>query len=173
VRASVAQAAMIGNPVSMPRVIQLVETYNELAGRERVFFIQVTEQAIMDWQLRANRNGHIACTHGGECLAGLYQAVQQGVVTPAETAVVDATAHALKFAGFQELYFENRFPAEFDIVPDGDLINAPKFMSPPTLEKVPAPGRPLQGEDLNRFLRVITEAIATDLKLRKKTLGMP
>jgi threonine synthase len=68
---SVAQAAMIGNPVSMPRVIQLVEHYNAAAGRQRVHFVQVTEQAIMDWQLRANRNGHIACTHGGECLAGL------------------------------------------------------------------------------------------------------
>ncbi|MCK7510692.1 MAG: hypothetical protein MZV70_45945, partial [Desulfobacterales bacterium] len=28
-----AQAAMIGNPVSMPRVIHLVERYNQTAGR--------------------------------------------------------------------------------------------------------------------------------------------
>ncbi|MCP3951750.1 MAG: threonine synthase, partial [Desulfobacterales bacterium] len=68
---SVAQAAMIGNPVSMPRVIHLVDRYNRMAGRERVFFTEVTEQEIMDWELNANRNGHIACTHGGECLAGL------------------------------------------------------------------------------------------------------
>jgi threonine synthase len=170
VRASVAQAAMIGNPVSMPRVIQLVQTYNELAGRERVFFMQVAEQAIMDWQLQANRNGHIACTHGGECLAGLRQAVQQGIVGQAETAVVDATAHALKFAGFQELYFENRFPAEFDITPDGDLINAPVLMRPAGLAKVPAPGAPLHGEELKRFVSAVTEAIAADLNLRKKTV---
>jgi threonine synthase len=168
VRASVAQAAMIGNPVSMPRVIQLVQTYNEMAGCERVFFLQVTEQAIMDWQLRANRNGHIACTHGGECLAGLHQAVQQGIVRKSETAVVDATAHALKFAGFQELYFENRFPAEFEITPDGDLINSTVLMRPAALE-VPAPGRPLHGEDLERFVGAITEAIAADLKLHPKS----
>ena len=43
--------------------------YNRLAGRQRVHFVQVTEQQIMDWQLKANKNGHIACTHGGECLA--------------------------------------------------------------------------------------------------------
>src|SRR5210317_1011431 len=39
VKPSVAQAAMIGNPVSMPRVIHLVEKYNQLADRQRVFFI--------------------------------------------------------------------------------------------------------------------------------------
>jgi threonine synthase len=73
VRPSVAQAAMIGNPVSMPRVIQLVKTYNEKAGRQAVFFAEVQEQAIMDWELTANRNGHIACTQGGETLAGLVE----------------------------------------------------------------------------------------------------
>ena len=40
--------------------------YNQTAGAQRVFFVEVPEQAIMDWQLWANRNGHIACTHGGE-----------------------------------------------------------------------------------------------------------
>ena len=39
---------MIGNPVSMPRVIHLVERYNATAGRERVFFVDVSEQDIMD-----------------------------------------------------------------------------------------------------------------------------
>ena len=54
VRASVAQAAMIGNPVSMPRVIALVKAYNERAGGQAIFFAEVQEQAIMDWQLIAN-----------------------------------------------------------------------------------------------------------------------
>ena len=76
VKASVAQAAMIGNPVSMPRVIHLVDQYNQVAGRQLVYFVEVMEQAIMDWQLQANRNGHVACTHGGESLAGLAAARQ-------------------------------------------------------------------------------------------------
>ncbi|MFK5952802.1 MAG: threonine synthase, partial [Desulfobacterium sp.] len=105
VQPSVAQAAMIGNPVSMPRVMHLVEKYNATAGEKRVFVTQVTEQEIMDWGLEANRNGHIACTQGGECLAGLVRAVKEGIVTRDETAIVDATAHAMKFSGFQDLYY--------------------------------------------------------------------
>ena len=35
---SVAQAAMIGNPVSMPRVIQLERRYNDLSEKKNVFF---------------------------------------------------------------------------------------------------------------------------------------
>lgn len=169
VRPSVAQAAMIGNPVSMPRVIQLVDQYNAMAGGQRVFFVQVTEQAIMDWHLRANRNGHIACTHGGECLAGLHRALAQGAVNASETAIIDSTAHALKFAGFQDLYFENRFPAEFDVTPDPALVNAPQYVHPSTLERVPAPGRPLSGGDLDRFVQQVAQSIAEDLRLVKKS----
>jgi threonine synthase len=39
--------------------------------------------------------------------------------------VLDATAHALKFAGFQEMYFENTFPPEFGVVPKESLQNRP------------------------------------------------
>jgi threonine synthase len=167
VRPSVAQAAMIGNPVSMPRVIWLVDRFNALAGCQRVHFVQVAEQQIMDWQLRANRNGHIACTHGGECLAGLQAAVALKIVKSDETAIVDSTAHALKFAGFQDLYFENRLPAEYDITTDRALVNAPRYVHPEDLEQVPAPGKPLAGEALDRFVKKITQAIAQDLGLRE------
>jgi threonine synthase len=167
VRPSVAQAAMIGNPVSMPRVIELERQYNGLAGCQRVYFIQVKEQQIMDWQLRANRNGHIACTHGGECLAGLKSAVDSNIVAGSETAVVDSTAHALKFAGFQDLYFENRMPADFEVVPDPALINAPVYLQPQGLDQVPAPGKPLTGQAFDRFVQAVTQAIADDLKLKK------
>ncbi len=168
VRPSVAQAAMIGNPVSMPRVIRLVQTYNELAGRQRVFFVQVSEQEIMDWQLNANRNGHVACTHGGECLAGLHRAIGQGLIGTDETAILDSTAHALKFSGFQDLYFEKALPPEFEITPDQSLINTPVYMRPNSLAAVPAPGKPLQGGDLERFVQVTSEAIADDLALKRK-----
>ena len=169
VRPSVAQAAMIGNPVSMPRVIELERQYNQLAGRQRVFFIQVSEQQIMDWQLRANRNGHIACTHGGECLAGLKIAVDRKIAASDETAVVDSTAHALKFAGFQDLYFADRMPADFEVVSDPALINAPVYMHPEGLDQVPAPGKPLTGRAFEHFVQKVTQAIAEDLKLTKTT----
>jgi threonine synthase len=172
VKPSVAQAAMIGNPVSMPRVVHLVERYNRTAGEERVFFVGVTEQEIMDSQLAANRNGHIACTHGGEALAGLIAARKRGLLGSGDFAVLDSTAHALKFSGFQDMYFENRFPADFDISPDPALINAPVFIRPADLEKVPAAGSPLNEADFQRFVRRTAEEIAARLQLKKRG-GMP
>lgn len=172
VRSSVAQAAMIGNPVSMPRVIQLVETYNQLADSQRVSFVRVSEQQIMDWQLRANQNGHIACTHGGECLAGLKLAVDQKLVDSDDIAVADSTAHALKFSGFQDLYFENRFPPEYEVAPDPGLINAPQYLHPEDQTKVPTSGRPLNGDALKQFVEAISSAIADDLNLQKKAAAL-
>jgi len=149
VKPSVAQAAMIGNPVSMPRVIHLVDRYNEVAGQERVFFVQVTEQDIMDWELLANRNGHIACPHGGESLA------------------LDSTAHALKFIGFQDMYFKKTMPSEFKIEPNPDLINSPIYIHPKDLKKVPSPGDPITGEAFDRFVRRVSEEIASLMNLKK------
>jgi len=167
VKSSVAQAAMIGNPVSMPRVIYLVDLYNRMAGKQKVFFAEVTEQAIMDWELLANRNGHIACTHGGESLAGLVKAREQGIIAQNEIAVIDSTAHALKFSGFQEMYFEKSFPPEFNISSDPDFINAPVFVLPEDLDKVPAPGKPLKGDDFKQFVKRVSEKIADKLNLKK------
>ncbi|MFC1488462.1 threonine synthase [Thermodesulfobacteriota bacterium] len=167
VKPSVAQAAMIGNPVSMPRVIHLVELYNNMSGRKNVFFVEVAEQAIMDWKLLANRNGHIACTHGGESLAGLVAAKKDGIIEENDVAVIDSTAHALKFSGFQDMYFQNRFPEEFEITPDPGLVNAPVFVHPEGLEKVPAPGKPLQGLEFEQFVKRVSEEIAEALGLKE------
>lgn len=163
VRPSVAQAAMIGNPVSMPRVIRLADIYNKKEGEQKVFFAEVTEQAIMDWELLANQNGHIACTHGGESLAGLAEAKKQGIIRDKDTVILDSTAHALKFAGFQEMYFENKFEDAFEITPDPRLVNAPTLIRPDDLEKVPAPGRPLEGNELTRFVTRTAQEIADAL----------
>jgi threonine synthase len=167
-KASVAQAAMIGNPVSMPRVIHMVKRYNHTAGKPNVFFVEVQEQAIMDWELAANRNGHIACTHGGESLAGLVAAKNQGIIGSREVAVIDSTAHALKFSGFQQMYFERSFPPEFNITSNPDLINAPVYVRPKDLKKVPAPGQPLKGEDFKRFVDRTAEEIARMLGLKQR-----
>jgi threonine synthase len=168
VQPSVAQAAMIGNPVSMPRVIHLVNRYHEAAGCQRVFFLEVSEQTIMDWELLANRNGHIACTHGGESLAGLVKARKTGIVSSEEVAIVDSTAHALKFSGFQDMYFQRSFPPEFEIQPSPELINAPILIHPKDLAQVPAPGRPLSGVAFERFVQRVSEQIASALHLEKR-----
>ena len=121
---SVAQAAMIGNPVSFPRVKLLAERYIKKGGEFAV--VEVTEQAIMDAMLEANRHGHIACTQGGECLAGLLRARELGLLGPKDFAVLDATAHALKFADFQTMYFSNSFPPEYEVTPRRELANHPE-----------------------------------------------
>ncbi len=126
VRSSVAQAAMIGNPVSFPRVRTLVEEYKRLGGEDSFTVVQVEEQEIIEGMLLANKYGHIACTQGGECLAGLLKSRNLGLIDAGETAVLDATAHSLKFQGFQEMYFEDTFPPEYEIKPRSEYINRPE-----------------------------------------------
>jgi len=167
VKPSVAQAAMIGNPVSMPRVIHLVERYNQLAGCQKTFFVEVTEQDIMDWELAANRNGHIACTHGGESLAGLLAAQARGQIDSQDVAVLNSTAHALKFSGFQDMYFTEKFPPEYNIAPNPDLVNVPIYVKPPDLKQLPEAGKPLDSDDFQLFVDGISAEIARILDLKK------
>lgn len=130
VSASVAQAAMIGNPVSFPRVRTLVEEYVKQGGENSFTVVQVREQEIIEGMLRANKYGHIACTQGGECLAGLLKSRREGLIDRSETAILDATAHSLKFQQFQEKYFDNTFPPEYEIEPKQEYINRPVAVFP-------------------------------------------
>jgi threonine synthase len=167
VRASVAQAAMIGNPVSMPRVIEIAREYNRLAGERRIRVVQVTEQEIMDAMIIANRNGNIACTQGGESMAGLRKAVEEGHVRTGDVGVLDSTAHMLKFLSFQEMYFNDTFPPDFGVKPRADLKNAPLLVRPGHIKKFPGPGKPLEGKDLKRFIEGMTAEIAGILNLTR------
>jgi threonine synthase len=117
---------MIGNPVSFPRVAFFADQYVSLGGSFQV--VQVSEQRIIESMLLANRHGHIACTQGGECLAGLLKARELGLMEKDELAVLDATAHALKFSGFQDMYYQNSFGPEYGITPDEALANAPRLV---------------------------------------------
>jgi threonine synthase len=166
VKPSVAQAAMIGNPVSMPRVVELAERYEKTAGQGSFHVVQVNEQAIMDSMIQANRHGHIACTQGGESLAGLKVALDQGIVGKDQFAVLDATAHHLKFIGFQQMYFEDSFPAEMGVLPKKELQNYPQEAAPAGLDRLPAPGYPLQGEEFQAFVSETAELIAKELGLK-------
>ncbi|MBW2029028.1 MAG: threonine synthase [Deltaproteobacteria bacterium] len=168
VRPSVAQAAMIGNPVSMPRVISVVDEYNQVAGEKRVFVVQVEEQEIMDWMIIANRNGNIACTQGGESLAGFVKAVEKGYAGPDEIGVLDSTAHMLKFINFQEMYFQDSFDPQFNVRPRGELRNAPVLVRPDRIRTYPGPGKPLGKKDMDQFVREMSREIAGMLGLEKK-----
>ncbi len=165
-RPSVAQAAMIGNPVSMPRVIQIAQKYNSLAGNQHVFIVQVNEQSIIDSQLLANRNGHIACTQGGECLAGLSIALEKGFICPEDTAILDATAHAIKFSEFQDLYFNGTIPKEYKIEPNQDNINLPSLLIPDDLDMIPSQEKRLGEKDFQKFVNDMSDKIAQRLNLK-------
>lgn len=159
VRPSVAQAAMIGNPVSFPRVKKLAQRYCETGGERAFQVVQAREQQIMEAMILANRHGHIACTQGGECLAGLINARASGLLDPDSRSVLDSTAHSLKFAGFQEMYFANTFPPEYGISPDTSLANRPELVLPEDAR---------EGRDVAAYASMAAEAVASRLGLKKK-----
>jgi threonine synthase len=131
VRPSVAQAAMIGNPVSFPRVRHFAEKFESLGGEHSFQVIQVTEQQIMDSMIQANKKGHIACTQGGESFAGAKRARELGLVQEDEICILDSTAHHLKFVDFQTMYFTDSLPPEFGVSPDPKLANQPELVIDP------------------------------------------
>ena len=156
---SVAQAAMIGNPVSFPRVAKLAEKFMSIGGERAFQVVQVTEQQIMDAMIRANRKGHIACTQGGECLAGLLNAKALGLIAAGEHAVLDATAHALKFSGFQDMYFSNTFPPAYGVTPDASLANKPELLLDAAQK---------EALDVAGYTRLAAETIVQRMGLEKK-----
>ncbi len=156
---SVAQAAMIGNPVSFPRVKHFAEKYETIGGEDAFHVIQVTEQMIMDSMIQANRNGHIACTQGGESFAGAKRAKELGLVSSDELCILDSTAHHLKFVDFQTMYFENSFPAEFEVVPDQSLSNTPELVISPEKKAALSP---------EEYTRTTAEKVVAKLGLESK-----
>jgi threonine synthase len=140
-------------------VERLAAEYMRVGGERAFQVLQVTEQQIMDAMILANRHGHIACTQGGECLAGLLRARRLGPADAHEHAVLDATAHSLKFAGFQEMYFNGSFPEEYGITPDAGLTNKPELLLDPDRKK-----------RLNEteYIEAAAEAVARRLNLRRK-----
>lgn len=118
---SVAQAAMIGDPVSFPKVNRLVtDQYGD-----KFHAIAVSETEIMEGMLMANRHGHVVCTQGGESVAGLRKALQNGLFKQGRRFVVDSTSHQLKFASFQQLYFDNAFDGAYGVETREELKNKP------------------------------------------------
>jgi len=55
-----------------------------------------------------------------------------GLLSPEEVGVLDATAHHLKFIGFQQMYFDNTFPPEFEVTPKPEYQNRPQLLTPQT-----------------------------------------
>ncbi|MDR2443857.1 MAG: threonine synthase [Deltaproteobacteria bacterium] len=164
VRPSVAQAAMIGDPVSFPRLSKLAADYEKVAGESSFGVVEVNEQSIMESMLLANRRGLTICTQGGECLAGLRAALAKGLMTPLETAVLDSTAHALKFVDFQNAYFSGSLAKEYGVITKPEIANHPRELNFDGLE-VPKVDRPLEPGPRETFVRIAADKIASALGL--------
>lgn len=167
VRPSVAQAAMIGDPVSFPRVEKMVKAYRQAADEERFFVVQVEEQDIMDHMILANRSGLTVCTQGGEGLAGLRAALRQKVLGSGERAVVDSTAHALKFAEFQNAYFEDGLRDGYEVKARPELVNRPVDLRPVGVP-LPEPGRTQSPEERAVYVSAAAREIALALGLKNR-----
>ncbi|MDR1395348.1 MAG: threonine synthase [Deltaproteobacteria bacterium] len=164
VRPSVAQAAMIGDPVSFPRLARLAEEYEKTAG-QAFLAVEVGEEAIMESMIQANRRGLSVCTQGGEGLAGLKAALAAGLIGPGEIPVVDSTAHALKFMDFQQGYFEGRLAEEYGIRTKPGLVNQPRSLE---LDgPVPGGSRKLADGEYQAFVAGAARKIAACLGLKE------
>ncbi|MDR2613551.1 MAG: threonine synthase [Deltaproteobacteria bacterium] len=168
VRPSVAQAAMIGDPVSFPRLAWLAQEYEAARGPGAFQAVEVTEQDIMDSMILANRTGLTVCTQGGESLAGLRAALAAGLVLPGETAVLDSTAHALKFMEFQNAYFRGELAADYGVSSRPGNVNAPRALELPGIG-LPAQGKTLTPEERSVFTVAAARAIASALGLAPKS----
>ncbi len=81
-----------------------------------------------------------------------------------DVAVVDATAHHLKFIGFQQMYFDNSFPAEFEVTPRSAFQNHPRLLTPAT-QPAHSPWTP---EEVQEFTRDMVAQVAATLGLKPK-----
>ena len=73
--------------------------------------------------------------------------------------VLNATAHSMKFSGFQDMYFSNSFPPEYGVIPDRKLMNSPLLLLDPAER---------EGLDRDSYAQKVAEAMATKLQLQKK-----
>ncbi len=95
----------------------------------------------------------------------MAQAKAKGIVTPDETAILDATAHAIKFSGFQDLYFKKEIPETYGIQSDDAFINLPDLISPDDPNLIPSQEKRLGESDFTRFVDDVSGKIAKQLDL--------
>jgi threonine synthase len=164
VKPSVAQAAMIGDPVSFPRLAKLAQEFSSLGGSFQV--VEVKEEGIMEAMIQANRKGLTICTQGGEALAGLKVAKALGIVLDSEISIIDSTAHALKFMEFQNGYFAGSLAKDYGIESKREYLNSPQELD---LGSIPRPSRDhtLTPEEHGVFVKEASLLIAKALGLHK------
>jgi threonine synthase len=103
---SVASAANISDPVSFPRVAQLIQSFD-------AHFYSNDEDQIQDAQMAVTRGGVDICPQTGIGLSSLFQARADGIVAENDTSVVISTATGLKFSESTAHYHSEKPNAKY------------------------------------------------------------
>ena len=92
-------------------------------------------------------------------LAGAKRAKELGLISKDELCILDSTAHQLKFVEFQNMYFDNAFPPEFEVTPDMALANTPELViSPEEKDRLSA----------DEYTSITADKVVAKLGLEKK-----
>jgi threonine synthase len=93
-QATQATAIQIGNPVSAPRAIPILEAFNGIVE-------QATENELAQAASLADSTGLFACPQTGVALAALMKLTEKKIISPDDRVIVISTANGLKFADFK------------------------------------------------------------------------
>lgn len=103
---SVASAANICDPVSFPRIEQMIGSFD-------AHFFRATEDEIQDAQMAFTRGGVDLCPQTGIALHALMAARDQGLVKESHTCAAISTATGLKFSESAVLYHTEKENARY------------------------------------------------------------
>ena len=102
-QATQATAIQIGNPVSAPRAIPILQEFDGVVER-------ATEDELSQAAALADSTGLFACPQTGVALAVLMKLAERNVISPDERIVVISTANGLKFPDFKTGYHNESLP---------------------------------------------------------------
>ena len=98
---TLASAIQIGNPVSYERAVKSLLAFNGIVE-------QVSENALANAAVRADRTGLYACPHTGVALGAFIKLFEQGIIQADEQVIIISTAHGLKFSRFKSDYHQQQ-----------------------------------------------------------------
>ena len=102
-RSTLATAIQIGNPVSAPKAIAVLKTFDGIVE-------QATEDELAHASALADNTGLFVCPQTGVALAALFKLVEGGVIGRQDRVVVLSTASGLKFIDFKIGYHKQALP---------------------------------------------------------------
>jgi len=98
---TLASAIQIGSPVSYERAVKVLQSFDGIVE-------QVSEDALANAAVRADRTGLYACPHTGVALGALFKLLERGVIQSHERVIIISTAHGLKFSRFKVDYHQQQ-----------------------------------------------------------------